>query len=87
MKFRVLAGFLLATAFAAAQVPNPTSQPPVDQNPNGYAQGTTTSPTGESVPLFKVQVVSRTLEAVNYWHLGGETKVDMMGSQRRGSRR
>ena len=80
MKLRVLAGFLLAAGFAAAQVPNPTSQPPADQNPNGYAQGTTTTSTGETVPLFKVQVVSRTLEAVNYRHLGGETKVDMMGT-------
>jgi outer membrane protein OmpA-like peptidoglycan-associated protein len=80
MKSRVLAGFLLAAGFATAQVPNPTSQPPVDQNPNGYAQGTTTTSTGETIPLFKVQVVSRTLEAVNYWHLGGETKVDMVGT-------
>lgn len=80
MKFRVLAAILLMAAFAAAQVPNPTSQPPAEQNPNGYAQGTTTSSTGETIPLFKVQVVSRTLEAVNYWHLGGETKVDMMGT-------
>ena len=80
MKLRVLALFLLLCGFAAAQVPNPTSQPPADQNPNGYAQGTTTTATGETVPVFKVQVVSRTLEAVNYWHLGGETKVDMIGT-------
>jgi outer membrane protein OmpA-like peptidoglycan-associated protein len=82
MKFRVLAGLLLLAGFAAAQVPNPTSPPqtPVNQNPDGYAQGTTTLANGETVPLFKVQVVSRTLEAVNYRHLGGETKVDMLGT-------
>jgi len=80
MNFRVSALCLLLCGFAAAQVPNPTSQPPAEQNPNGYAQGTTTTETGETVPLFKVQVVSRTIEAVNYRHLGGETKVDMIGT-------
>src|SRR5579884_4144379 len=81
MKIRVLALCLSLCAFAAAQVPNPTSQPPADQNNNnGYAQGTTTNQAGETVPLFKVQVVSRTIEAVNYRHLGGETKVGLVGT-------
>src|SRR5690242_1795706 len=80
MNFRVAAVCLLLCGFAFAQVPNPTSQPPAEQNPNGYAQGTTTTATGETVPLFRVQVVSRTIEAVNYRHLGGETKVDMIGT-------
>ena len=80
MNFRVPALCLLLCAFGFAQVPNPTSQPPAEQNPNGYAQGTATTATGETVPLFKVQVVSRTIEAVNYRHLGGETKVDMVGT-------
>src|SRR6185312_15555808 len=82
MKIRVFALCLSLCAFAAAQVPNPTSQPPSDQNNNnnGYAQGTTTNQSGETVPLFKVQVVSRTIEAVNYRHLGGETKVGMVGT-------
>ena len=80
MNFRVTAVCLLLCGFAIAQVPNPTSQPPADQNPQGYAQTTTTTENGETVPLFKVQVVSRTIEAVNYRHLGGETKVDMIGT-------
>ena len=81
MKIRVFALCLSLCAFAAAQVPNPTSQPPSEQNNNnGYAQGTTTNQSGETVPLFKVQVVSRTIEAVNYRHLGGETKVGMVGT-------
>ena len=80
MNFRVTALCLLLCGFAKAQVPNPTSQPPRDQNPQGYAQTTTTTENGETVPLFKVQVVSRTIEAVNYRHLGGETKVDMIGT-------
>ncbi len=81
MKIRVFALCVMLCAFAAAQVPNPTSQPPSDQNNNnGYAEGTTTNQSGETVPLFKVQVVSRTIEAVNYRHLGGETKVGMVGT-------
>lgn len=80
MKIRVFALCVSLCAFAAAQVPNPTSQPPSDQNNNGYAQGTTTNQSGQTVPLFKVQVVSRTIEAVNYQHLGGETKVGMVGT-------
>ena len=80
MKFRVPALCVLLCAFCAAQVPNPTSQPPAEQNPNGYSQGTAISSTGETVPIFRVQVVSRTIEAVNYRHLGGETKVGMMGT-------
>src|SRR3954447_12579712 len=80
MNIRVTALSLLLCGFAAAQVPNPTSQPAAEQNPNGYAQGTTTTTTGETIPLFKVQVVSRTIDAVNYRHLGGETKVGMVGT-------
>jgi outer membrane protein OmpA-like peptidoglycan-associated protein len=67
-------------SFAAAQVPNPTSQPPVDQNPNGVASGTTTTDTGETIPLFRVQVVSRSIDAVNFRHLGGTTKLDFKGT-------
>ena len=81
MKIRVFALCLSLCAFAAAQVPNPTSQASSDQNNNnGYAEGSTTNQSGETVPLFKVQVVSRTIEAVNYRHLGGETKVGMVGT-------
>src|SRR5262249_7929314 len=80
MNLRVPALCLLLCGLAFAQVPNPTSQPPAGQNPNGNSQGTTTTETGETVPLFKIQVVSRTIEAVNYRHLGGETKVDMIGT-------
>jgi outer membrane protein OmpA-like peptidoglycan-associated protein len=80
MKLKISALTVLLCAFAAAQVPNPTSQTPIDQNPNGVASGTSVSETGETVPLFKVQVVSRSIEAVNYWHLGPKTKVDFMGT-------
>lgn len=81
MTLRVFALALLSCAFAAAQVPNPTSQPaPADQNTNMAPSGTTTSDTGQTVPVFKVQVVSRTIEAVNYRHLGGTTKVGFVGT-------
>jgi len=80
MNFRVPSLVILLCAFGTAQVPNPTSQPSPEQNPNSYSQGTTTTQTGESVPIFRVQVVSRTIEAVNYRHLGGETKLGMIGT-------
>lgn len=80
MTFKVPALCLLLCGFAAAQVPNPTSQPSAEQNPGGYAQGTHVTDTGETVPLFRVQVVSRSLDAVNYRHLGGETKLGMIGT-------
>jgi len=81
MNIRVSALCVLLCGFAFGQVPNPTSQPPADQQPDrGYAQGTATNPNGETVPLFRVQVVSRTIDAVNYRHLGGETKVGMVGT-------
>src|SRR5215469_3546761 len=84
MKFRapslVLLVGLLSALFAVAQVPNPTSPSSAEQNPNSDSQGTTRTQTGETVPVFRVQVVSRTIEAVNYRHLGGETKLDMMGT-------
>jgi outer membrane protein OmpA-like peptidoglycan-associated protein len=80
MKLSLSALVLLLCSFSAAQVPNPTSQPPVDQNPSGVASGTTTTDTGESIPVFRVQVVSRSIDAVNYRHLGGTTKLDFKGT-------
>src|SRR3954454_1488067 len=51
----------------------------VAQNPT---QNTTNNPPLENAgnPIFKVTVVSRTIEAVNYRFRGGETKVDFKGT-------
>jgi outer membrane protein OmpA-like peptidoglycan-associated protein len=80
MKLSLSGLVLLLCSFVAAQVPNPTSQPPADQNPSGVASGTTTTDTGESIPVFRIQVVSRSIDAVNYRHLGGTTKLDFKGT-------
>jgi outer membrane protein OmpA-like peptidoglycan-associated protein len=74
MTKRFLCTFGIAAALLAAQdaappapqtVPNPTSQP-------GPNEGET--------PVFRVEVVSRTLQAVNYRHRGGSTKINFQGT-------
>src|SRR3984957_2169839 len=56
--------FVLA---ASGQVPNPT-QRPVNSNP------------GDPVPIFRIEVVARTTQAVNYLHRGGSTMIDFKGT-------
>lgn len=34
----------------------------------------------EHVPVFKVNVISRTVQAVNYQHHGGSTKINFAGT-------
>jgi outer membrane protein OmpA-like peptidoglycan-associated protein len=63
-----IAPFILAgSAPLSAQVPNPTQQP-VNSAP------------GDAVPIFRIEVVARTTQAVNYLHRGGETKIDFQGT-------
>jgi outer membrane protein OmpA-like peptidoglycan-associated protein len=58
---------LLFGAALAAQVPNPVQT------------GVTPSPSG-SVPIFRVDVTSRTVAAVNYHNRQGTTKIDFRGT-------
>lgn len=51
----------------SAQVPNPT-------------QNLANRPTDESMPIFRVTVVSRTTKAINYHHRQGTTMVDLHGT-------
>ncbi len=53
--------FAVATFLVSAQVSNPT-QPEPDRS----------VPT----PIFRIEVVARTADAVNYLHRGGSTKID-----------
>jgi len=64
-----IAPFLLIGAAAAvnAQIPNPV-QTGVAQNPNG------------SAPVFRVDVTSRTVSAVNYHNREGSTHIDFRGT-------
>ncbi len=56
----------IASLTLAAQVPNPTTQPAPEQvNP---------------APIFRVEVVARSTQAVNYLHRGGSTEIDFQGT-------
>src|SRR5579875_3382602 len=68
---RVVASTLLAVLPATllfAQEPNPTQSMDRPANTNGQ------------VPIFKVQVVSRSIQAVSYRNHSGWTKVDFQGT-------
>jgi outer membrane protein OmpA-like peptidoglycan-associated protein len=56
---------------SAAQVPNPTST-------QGQGEGQVQMRDG--VAYYKVQVVDRTLPAINYFHRSGETKIAFVGT-------
>jgi outer membrane protein OmpA-like peptidoglycan-associated protein len=57
---------VLASLTLAAQVPNPTQQPAPEQlNP---------------APIFRIEVVARSTQAVNYLHRGGATDIDFQGT-------
>ena len=62
--------FLLSIVSAPGQVPNPTQKQISDQ-PGG----------SQPISTFKVEVVSRTMKAINYHHRQGSTKVDFVGTQ------
>jgi hypothetical protein len=62
--------FLAAASVVAAQEPNPTQRPPAP------VQVERTSP----VPVFRIEVVSRSTAAVNYLHRQGPTKIDFAGT-------
>ncbi len=59
--------FTLALGAAFAQVPNPTSQSPVAN-------------AGQTMPMFRVTVVSRTTTAINYHHRTGTTPINFRGT-------
>src|SRR5579872_4702423 len=60
---------LAAGVLAAQQIPNPTSQQSAPGN------------NGQSMPIFRVTVVSRTVKAVNYHHRTGTTHIDFRGTE------
>jgi outer membrane protein OmpA-like peptidoglycan-associated protein len=71
---------LLLVAFGGllwAQEPNPTQNLPSRNNSQSQAQQNQQSPTN---PVFRVQVVSRTITAVSYRNRSGWTRVDFQGT-------
>ncbi len=65
---KVLSSSVLSVVFLSAQVPNPTQQPPPPSQEDA------------ATPIFRVEVVGRTAQAVNYRHRGGSTKVNFQGT-------
>lgn len=64
---------MLFNPAAAAQEPNPTSaQNPQDQGQVQMKNG---------IAYYKVQVVDRTLPAINYFHRNGDTKIAFVGTE------
>ena len=61
--------FFLATIILAAQTPPPQQTMPVPAN------------TGQSTPIFRITVVSRTTKAINYHHRTGTTHIDFRGTE------
>src|SRR5580704_13596771 len=60
---------LMAGTALSAQVPNPTQNPTAAEPDRSVPQ-----------PVFRVEVVARTTDAVNYLHRGGSTKIDFQGT-------
>jgi len=69
----VLIRAALFTPSLAAQEPNPTSSQ--DQQNQGQVQ------MRNGIAYYKVQVVDRTLPAINYFHRSGDTKIAFVGTQ------
>lgn len=61
----------LALTTLCAQAPNPTQQQDLP----------TPEQSGRTVPVFRVTVVSRTINAVNYHHRSGTTHIDFRGTE------
>jgi outer membrane protein OmpA-like peptidoglycan-associated protein len=70
MIVRIISIFLGAGALLSAQVPNPTQVP----NPNRVVERI------DPAPIFRIEVVARSTQAVNYLHRGGSTKIDFQGT-------
>jgi outer membrane protein OmpA-like peptidoglycan-associated protein len=72
----MLAGFcaLVMTVVLPAQEPNPMSQTPQTQQPVEIQKG------DNGVYIYKVKVVQRNLDAVNYLHRSGTTTIGFKGT-------
>jgi outer membrane protein OmpA-like peptidoglycan-associated protein len=64
---------LLASFAISAQETNPTQRPP---QPQGAIQPDPNS----SQPIFRIEVVEHSIQAVNYLHRGGSTRIDFNGT-------
>ncbi len=68
------AALVLAASFTlVAQETNPTQKPP-------QPQGVILPDPNSAQPIFRIEVVEHTINAVNYLHRGGSTKIDFAGT-------
>ncbi len=76
IQFLVLTALSAASCLGVAQEANPTSAPQGSQVQNNGM------PVEQSdhVPLFRVKVVQRDLDAVNYFHRSGSTQIALKGT-------
>ena len=72
MKDLAIAGLCGCVAILSAQEPNPTTTTPEGQNPITKQEN--------GVYLYKVKVVQRNLDAVNYLHRSGSTRIAFKGT-------
>ena len=68
---KVPALLFVALAELSAQVPNPTQQ----------SDAQVPVEAGQPAPIFRVTVVSRTINAINYHHRSGMTHIDFRGTE------
>ncbi|HUO59984.1 MAG TPA: OmpA family protein [Candidatus Acidoferrales bacterium] len=81
--YRRVAPYLLlalTTTFAAAQDTAPPPPPEAAQSPQQSTPDQTSVTPMDKTPVYRVNVVSRSTNAVNYQHRSGTTKVDMRGT-------
>lgn len=67
------AALVILANLAFAQETNPTQRPP---RPQGEIQADPNS----AQPIFRIEVVEHTIQAVNYLHRGGSTRIDFNGT-------
>lgn len=67
------AALVILANLAFAQETNPTQRPP---RPQGEIQPDPNS----AQPIFRIEVVEHTIQAVNYLHRGGSTRIDFNGT-------
>ncbi len=72
LKFYATALALVASFSLSAQETNPTQRP----QPQGAIQPDTSAPQA----IFRIEVVEHTIQAVNYLHRGGSTRIDFAGT-------
>jgi len=76
MKSSLILAALAFGGILSAQIANPTQKAPQEEN----SQEQSEAPSRQKNPIFHVQVISRTIQAVSYRNRSGWTKVNFQGT-------